>query len=230
MRDKILIVEDDKIISELERNYLSASSYDVDVRYDGISGLEAARTVNYVLIILDVMVPGLNGFEICRRLREEKDTPVLFVTAKQDDNDVVSGFSAGCDDYITKPFNFTQLVARVNAHISRYKQLTEKKTDTGESLEYGCIKISKNSRRVFVENTEIQMTNKEFDLLWFLASNPNIVFSKDKLFGKIWGFDAIGETSTVTVHINRIRGKIDKNSLGEQHIETVWGAGYRFKA
>ena len=229
MKDKILIVEDDKIISELEKNYLSASGYEVDICYDGLSGLDAALEKDYALLILDVMLPGISGFDICRKVRQTKDVPVLFVTAKQEDNDVVSGFSLGGDDYITKPFNFTQLVARVNAHISRYKTLTERQSASTNIIEYGSLKMDKDSRRVYVDGNEVAMTNKEFELLWFLASHPNVVYSKDKLFGTIWGYEAIGETSTITVHINRIRDKIDRNKSGEQHIETVWGAGYLFR-
>lgn len=229
MKEKILIVEDDKVISELEKNYLISSGYDVDICYDGVTGLETALEKDYALLILDVMLPGLSGFDICSKVRQVKDVPVLFVTAKQEDDDVVSGFSRGGDDYITKPFNFTQLIARVNAHISRYKTLTEKQRNLSNVIEYGSLKMDKDSRRVYIDGKEIAMTNKEFELLWFMATHPNVVFSKDKLFGTVWGYEAIGETSTITVHINRIRDKIDNNIAGEQHIETVWGAGYMFR-
>ncbi len=228
MKKRLLIVEDDNLIAQLEKDYLSANGYDVAVYNDGVSGLEAALNNDYNLIILDVMLPGVNGFEICRKLRETKNTPVLFVTAKQEPDDVIEGLTLGADDYITKPFNFRELVARVGARIARFDSIVSDKIDELETIETGCIKLCKSSRRVFVEGKEVSMTNKEFDLLWYLASNPNTVFSKEELFNEIWGYDSMGETSTVTVHINRIRDKIDKNSVGIQHIETIWGTGYRF--
>ncbi len=226
MRDKILIVEDDSVIAELEQSYLNANGYDVDVCYDGISGLHAVAKADYSLIILDVMLPEMDGFELCKKIRASKNIPILFVTAKQSADDLVEGFDMGGDDYITKPFNFKEFVARVNSHVSRYKQLTG---DVGEDVfELSGLKLCKSSRRVSVDGEEIQMTNKEFDLLCFLSSHPNIAFTKDELFNKIWGCDSIGETSTVTVHINRIREKIDNNRAGVQFIETIWGVGYRF--
>ncbi len=228
MKESILIVEDDKVIADLEKEYLSVQDYEIDVCYDGISGLEAALCKDYSLILLDVMLPGIDGFEVCRRIRKTKDTPVLFVTAKQEPDDVVEGFSLGADDYISKPFNFRELAARVDARISRFKTLRSLKNESSDSIEHGVLKLCRSSRRVFVDKNEVILTNKEFDLLWFLASNPNKVFTKDELFSEIWGFDSMGETSTVTVHINRIRDKIEKNSSDVQFIETVWGSGYRF--
>ena len=229
MNEKILIVEDDVVIAELEKEYLSANGYEVDVRNDGDSGLALALSQDYSLIILDVMLPGLNGFDLCKKLRSEKETPVLFVTAKQEPDDIIEGFSLGADDYITKPFNFREIAARVEARIERFRSLSGGKKNSSDIIESGCLKLCKNSRRVYVDGIETTMTNKEFDLLWYLASNPNTVFSKADLFVEIWGYDSIGETSTVTVHINRIRDKIDKNLAGIKHIETVWGTGYRFK-
>lgn len=228
MKDTILIIEDDTVIAELEKSYLSANGYEVDIFCDGQGGLDAACANDYSLIVLDVMLPSMNGFDICREIRKSKNTPILFVTAKQGDDDLLRGFDTGADDYITKPFNFKEFLARVNAHVNRYKELTG--SEKNDVLEIGCLKLYKTSRRIYVDDNEIQMTNKEFDLLWFLASNPDKVYSKDELFKKIWGYASIGETSTVTVHINRIREKIDNNVLAEQYIETVWGAGYRFKS
>lgn len=229
MKKRLLIVEDDSLIAQLEKDYLSANGYDVSVCTDGVSGLAAAINEEYNLIILDVMLPGINGFDVCKKLRETKNTPVLFVTAKQEADDVIEGLSLGADDYITKPFNFKELVARVDARIARFNSLVSGKSNNeAETIEKGCIKLCRNSRRVFSEGIEVSMTNKEFDLLWYLASNPNTVFSKEELFNEIWGYDSMGETSTVTVHINRIRDKVDKNSVGIQHIETIWGTGYRF--
>ncbi len=230
MKESILIVEDDKVIADLEKEYLSVQNYEIDVCYDGLSGLDYATKKDYSLILLDVMLPGIDGFEVCRRLREIKDTPVLFVTAKQEPDDIVEGFSLGADDYITKPFNFRELAARVDARIARFKTLRSLKSESSACIESGVLKLCRSSRRVFVDGNEVVLTNKEFDLLWYLASNPNKVFTKDELFCEIWGFDSMGETSTVTVHINRIRDKIEQNSTNAQFIETVWGSGYRFIA
>ncbi len=230
MNEKILIVEDDNTIADLEREYLTAKGYEVDLCYDGLSGYGAALQNDYSLIILDVMLPGLDGFEFCKRLRATKDTPVLFVTAKQEPDYVIEGFSLGADDYITKPFNFRELAARVTARIERYNIISSKKNSAPDDLDFGCLRLNKSSRKVCVDGVDVVMTNKEFDLLWYLASNPDIVFSKGDLFYEIWGYDSIGETSTVTVHINRIRDKINKNSEGIQFIETIWGTGYRFKS
>ncbi len=228
MKEKILIVEDDAMIAELEREYLTANGYDVDICNDGLIGYGSALQNDYSLILLDVMLPGIDGFEFCRKMRAEKDTPILFVTARQEPDYVIEGFSLGADDYITKPFNFRELAARVEARIERYKVISSKKNSNIDILDFDDLKLCKSSRKVYVDGNEVVMTNKEFDLLWFLASNPDIVFSKGDLFFEIWGQDSIGETSTVTVHINRIREKIDKNKAGIQHIETVWGTGYRF--
>lgn len=231
MRKKILVVEDEKNIAELERDYLEANGYEVEIAFDGKSGLDRALESDFDLVILDVMLPGIDGFEVCRQIRKSKECPVLMVSAKKDDIDKIRGLGLGADDYITKPFSPSELVARVTAHISRYERLTSKGEEpVNYVINIGNLSIDKNARRVFINDEEVSLTNKEFDLLVFLASNPNVVFSKDTIFDKIWGLDAIGETSTVTVHINRIREKIEDDSSNPQYIETVWGAGYRFKA
>lgn len=231
MRKKILVVEDEKNIAELERDYLEANGYEVEIALDGKSGLDRALESDFDLVILDVMLPGIDGFEVCRQIRKSKECPVLMVSAKKDEIDKIRGLGLGADDYITKPFSPSELVARVTAHISRYERLTSKGEEpVNYVINIGNLSIDKNARRVFINDEEVSLTNKEFDLLVFLASNPNVVFSKDTIFDKIWGLDAIGETSTVTVHINRIREKIEDDSSNPQYIETVWGAGYRFKA
>ena len=231
MRKKILVVEDEKNIAELERDYLEANGYEGEIAFDGKSGLDRALESDFDLVILDVMLPGIDGFEVCRQIRKSKECPVLMVSAKKDDIDKIRGLGLGADDYITKPFSPSELVARVTAHISRYERLTSKGEEpVNYVINIGNLSIDKNARRVFINDEEVSLTNKEFDLLVFLASNPNVVFSKDTIFDKIWGLDAIGETSTVTVHINRIREKIEDDSSNPQYIETVWGAGYRFKA
>ncbi len=231
MKKKILVVEDERNIAELERDYLEANGYEVEIALDGKKGLDRAIESDFDLVVLDVMLPLIDGFEVCRQIRKNKECPVLMVSAKKDEIDKIRGLGLGADDYITKPFSPSELVARVSAHIARYERLTSKGEEpVNYVINIGNLSIDKNSRRVFVNEEEVTLTNKEFDLLVFLASNPNVVFSKDTIFDKIWGLDAIGETSTVTVHINRIREKIEDDSSNPQYIETVWGVGYRFKA
>lgn len=230
MEKRILIIEDDEYIARLESDYLEINGYKSTVIGNGRDGLEAALSEEYQLIILDLMLPEIDGFEICKKIRESKDTPIIMVTAKKEEIDKVKGFGLGIDDYVVKPFNPSELVARVSAHIARYKRLTEKAGGIPEdTFTVGELTIDKVSRRVFISGKEVTFTHKEFDLLTFLATHPNVVFSKDTLFDKIWGLDAIGETSTVTVHINRIREKIEDDSANPKYIETVWGVGYRFK-
>lgn len=230
MEKRILIIEDDEYIADLEKDYLEINGYKATVVGDGNVGLETALDEEFELVILDLMLPGMDGFEVCRMIREKKDTPIIMVTAKKEEIDKVQGFGLGIDDYIVKPFNPSELVARVNAHIARYKRLTEKAATTPEdTLIVGDLKIDKISRRVFVGGKEVTFTHKEFDLLVFLATHQNVVYSKNALFDKIWGLDAIGETSTVTVHINRIREKIEDDTSNPKYIETVWGVGYRFR-
>lgn len=226
---KVLIIEDDKNIAELERDYLEASGFNVTIIDTGSAGLKEALAGNYDLVILDLMLPGLDGFEICRELRKVKDTPILMVSALKEDVDKIRGLGIGADDYMVKPFSPSELVARVNAHISRFERLSTKESLVNETITVGGLSIDIKARRVFLDNNEIVLANKEFDLLLFLSSHPNVVFSKDKLLEKIWGYDAIGEPATVTVHVNRIRDKIEKDTSKPQYIETVWGAGYRFK-
>jgi two-component system alkaline phosphatase synthesis response regulator PhoP len=228
---KILIIEDDESIAELERDYLEITGFETEIAKDGYKGLELALNENFDLILLDVMLPGKDGFKICQEVREVKEIPILLVTAKKEDIYKIQGLGIGADDYIVKPFSPSELVARVNAHISRYERLTtmEKSDDNKKSsIIIGRIKILLKARRVYVEEKEVKLANKEFELLMFLASNPNIVFSKDTLLNRIWGEESLGDTSTVTVHINRIREKIEIDSSNPEYIETVWGAGYRF--
>ncbi len=227
--NQILIVEDDKNISELERDYLEANGFEVKIVNTGELGLKEALLGEYDLILLDLMLPGLDGFAICRSIREKKETPILIVSAKRDDIDKIRGLGLGADDYVVKPFSPSELVARVKAHIKRFKRLTVKEhSPSHNTISFGGLEIDLDARRVFVEDKEANLTNKEFDLLVFLARNPNIVFSKDTLFDRIWGLDSLADTSTVTVHINRIREKIEADTANPRHIETVWGAGYRF--
>lgn len=226
---RILIVEDEISIAELEKDYLELSDYEVDIASDGETGESMALKGDYVLCILDVMLPGKDGFEICKAIRKEKNIPIIMVSAKRDDIDKIRGLGLGADDYITKPFSPSELVARVKAHLARYDRLVVSTVPQNDVLEIRGLKIDKTARRVFVNNEEKVFTTKEFDLLLFLASNPNKVFSKDELFRNIWDMESIGDIATVTVHIKKIREKIEYDTSKPQYIETIWGVGYRFK-
>lgn len=227
---KILIIEDDLNIQGIEKDYLEANSFTVSTAADGESGLNAALNEDFDLILLDIMLPKLDGLEICRRIRAKKDIPILLVSAKKEDLDKIKGLGFGADDYIVKPFSPSELVARVIAHISRYQRLTskEEKQGSGKDIIIDKLKLEKNSRRAFIEDKEISLTNKEFDLIYFLAQSPDTVYSKEELFNEIWNYDSIGETSTITVHVNRIRDKIKEINPELDYIHTVWGRGYRF--
>ena len=227
----ILIIEDDQSIAELEQDYLEISGFQTEIASTGTEGLKLALNKKFDLILLDVMLPGKDGFKVCEEIRAVKEIPILMVTAKKEDIYKIQGLGIGADDYIVKPFSPSELVARVNAHISRYERLTNIDKDNNlerSSITIGRIKILHKARRVYVGEEEVKFANKEFELLMFLASNPNIVFSKDKLLDRIWGEESCGDSSTVTVHINRIREKIELDSSNPEYIETVWGAGYRF--
>lgn len=226
---RILIVEDEISIAELEKDYLELSDYEVDIASDGETGESMALKGDYVLCILDVMLPGKDGFETCKAIRKEKNIPIIMVSAKRDDIDKIRGLGLGADDYITKPFSPSELVARVKAHLARYDRLVASTVPQNDVLEIRGLKIDKTARRVFVNNEEKVFTTKEFDLLLFLASNPNKVFSKDELFRNIWDMESIGDIATVTVHIKKIREKIEYDTSKPQYIETIWGVGYRFK-
>lgn len=226
---KVLIIEDEVSIAELERDYLELNDFEVDIQTNGKKGLEQALTTDYSLIILDLMLPDLDGFEICKRIRETKDIPIIMVTAKKNDIDKIRGLGLGVDDYVTKPFSPSELVARVKAHIARYERLVGSTALKNDTIEIRGLRIDKTDRRVFVDGEEKVFTNKEFDLLVFLASNPNKVFSKDELFSRIWNMESIGDIATVTVHIKKIREKIEYDTSNPQFIETVWGVGYRFR-
>ena len=226
---KILIVEDEETIADLEKDYLELSGFDVEIENDGTSGMERALNEDFDMFILDLMLPGTDGFEICRKIREKKNTPVLMVSAKKDDIDKIRGLGLGADDYITKPFSPSELVARVKAHLARYERLIGSTAQKNDIIEIRGIRIDKTARRVWVNEEEKQFTTKEFDLLTFLAENPNHVFTKDELFSKIWDMESIGDIATVTVHIKKIREKIEFNTAKPQYIETIWGVGYRFK-
>ena len=226
---KILIVEDEVAIAELEKDYLELSGFDVVMQHTGDAGLKAALNEDFNLIILDLMLPNVDGFEICKKVREKKNTPIIMVSAKKEDIDKIRGLGLGADDYMTKPFSPSELVARVKAHLARYERLVGSCVKANEIIEIRGIKIDKTARRVYVNGEEKAFTTKEFDLLTFLAENPNHVFTKEELFNKIWDMESIGDIATVTVHIKKIREKIEFNTSKPQYIETIWGVGYRFK-
>ena len=228
-KQKILIVDDDNNIAELISLYLTKECYDTKIVNDGEEALHAFEHYNPNLILLDLMLPGIDGFEICKQIREEKNTPILMVSAKKDDIDKIRGLGLGADDYITKPFSPSELVARVKAHLARYERLIGSNTPENDTIEIRGIRIDKTARRVWVNGEEKQFTTKEFDLLTFLAENPNHVFTKEELFRQIWDMESIGDIATVTVHIKKIREKIEMNTNKPQYIETIWGVGYRFK-
>lgn len=227
---KILIIEDEVAIADLEKDYLELSDFEVEICHTGDEGLQAALNQEFDLIILDLMLPGMDGFEVCKRIRAEKDIPILMVSAKKDDIDKIRGLGLGADDYMTKPFSPSELVARVKAHMARYERLIGSTPKSqNDMVEIRGIRIDKTARRVYIDGEERTFTTKEFDLLTFLAENPNHVFTKDELFREIWDMDSIGDIATVTVHIKKIREKIEKDTAKPQYIETIWGVGYRFK-
>lgn len=226
---KILIIEDEEVIADLEKDYLELSGFEVEIKNNGKEGLEYALKGDFSLIILDLMLPEMDGFEVCKKIREDRNIPIIMVSAKKDDIDKIRGLGLGADDYITKPFSPSELVARVKAHLNRYDRLvgsTQKKNDI---IEIRGLQIDKTARRVWIDKEEKAFTTKEFDLLAFLAENPNHVYSKEELFREIWDMDSIGDIATVTVHIKKIREKIEYDSANPQYIETIWGVGYRFK-
>ena len=229
MSKRILIVEDEESIADLEKDYLELSSFEVEVANDGETGLKKGLEGDFDLIILDLMLPGVDGFEICRQIRDKKNTPIIMVSAKKDDIDKIRGLGLGADDYMTKPFSPSELVARVKAHLARYERLIGSNVEENKVIEIRGLKIDTTARRVWVNGEEKSFTTKEFDLLTFLASHPNRVFKKEELFNKIWDMESIGDIATVTVHIKKIREKIEFDTSKPQYIETIWGVGYRFK-
>ncbi|MCI9489382.1 response regulator transcription factor [Lachnospiraceae bacterium 48-42] len=227
--NRILIVEDEETIADLEKDYLELSGFEVKVANDGEAGLKEALNGDYNLFILDLMLPGVDGFEICRKIRDEKNTPIIMVSAKKDDIDKIRGLGLGADDYMTKPFSPSELVARVKAHLARYDRLTGSAVSKNNVIEIRGLKIDTTARRVWINGEEKAFTTKEFDLLTFLAGHPNHVYTKEELFREIWDMESIGDIATVTVHIKKIREKVEMDTSNPQYIETIWGVGYRFK-
>lgn len=224
---KILIIEDDENILTLEKDYLEANGFEVDFTLDGDSGLKMALENSYSLILLDIMLPGIDGFEICKKIRQTSNIPILLVSAKKGEPDKINGLGFGADDYIVKPFSPSELVARVKAHIARYQRLTN--TPEQNVITFEDLRLNKQSGEAVYEGTSLNLTKKEFDVLFLLASNPDSVFTKANLFESVWGYDSLGDTSTLTVHINRLRDKLKEINPNSDYIKTIWGRGYRIK-
>ena len=225
---KILIVEDDPDIAAIERDYLELNDYQIEIAADGEAGLALGLGGGFDLILLDLMLPGVDGFTVCRKLREKIDTPILMVTARREDVDKIRGLGLGADDYIEKPFSPSVLVARVKAHLARYERLTGGRKQTSE-IHIGSLSLHTDTRRLYVEGREVELKNKEYELLLFFLLHVDIVFSREELYEKIWGLEAMGDNATVAVHINRLREKIEPDPAKPRYIQTVWGAGYRFR-
>lgn len=226
---RILIIEDDPVIAEVERDYLQASGYAADIAANGDEGLRLALSESYDLLVLDLMLPGVDGYEICKQVREVKEIPILMVSAKKEDIDKIRGLGLGADDYVSKPFSVGELMARIKAHLTRYERLTNHSRPADkDELRIRGLYIDKISRKVSVNGVELALTGKEYDLLLFMAMHPNRVFSKDDLFERIWGMDSLGDLASVTVYISKLREKIERDPSKPQYIETIWGVGYRF--
>lgn len=223
---RILIVEDDADIAAIERDYLELGGYAVTIAPDGTTGLDAALHQPFDLILLDVMLPGIDGFAICKQVRAEKDIPILMVTARGEDVDKIRGLGFGADDYIEKPFSPSVLVARVKAHLAQYARL-KPCTDAPKSITVGSLTVDPAARRITKNGVEIPLKNKEYELLFFLMRHPEQVFSREDLYELIWGLESMGDNITVAVHINRLREKIEDTPADPKLLQTVWGVGYR---
>lgn len=226
---RILIIEDEQDIAELEKDYLVANNYEVEIENRGDKGLIRAMKEDFDLVILDIMLPGMDGFDVCRELRSNKDIPIIILSAKKEDIDKIRGLGFGADDYMTKPFSVNELVARVKAHLLRYDRLVGSMVKNNKKIEIRGLSIDLDDRRVWLNGEEKILTTREFDMLAYLANNPNKAISKKELFTQVWGMESYGDISTVTVHINKLREKVEMDSTKPQYIETVWGIGYRFK-
>lgn len=226
---RILIIEDDLDIAELERDYLQLNGYNTEIVQDGLQGLKKAVSGMYDVVVVDLMLPHKDGYQIIKEVRKKLEIPIIVVSAKSEDIDKIRGLDFGADDYLTKPFSPAELVARIKSHIKRYERL-KGQIKTSELVQHRGLEINTASHKVFVNGREVQLTAKEYELLMFLASNPNIVFSKEHIFDTIWGNEYVGDTATVAVHIQKIRKKIEKDSSNPEFIETLWGTGYRFNS
>ena len=226
---RILIIEDEEEIAEIEKDYLEINGFVVDVEYDGEEGVRSALNKDYDLILLDLMLPNISGYDICKRIRVDKEVPILIVSAKKEDIDIIKGLGFGANDYITKPFSPGELVARVKAQVERYNKIIDIGKNDNDKINIKGLTIDKPSRTVFLNEKEISLTATEFELLYFLASNPNRVFSKDEIFTHVWGMDSFGDVASVVVYIKKLREKLEITPSQQKYIETIWGIGYKFK-
>ena len=224
---KILIIEDDKAISDIERDYLELSGFETDTAYDGVEGLNKALAGGHDLILLDLMLPGLDGFTICKKLRDKLDIPILMVTARTQDIDKIRGLGFGADDYVEKPFSPSVLVARIKANLAQYERLRPSKAKDESIVKVGPFVMDADARTASIDGKELNLKNKEFELLLFLLRHPNQVFSREDLYEMIWGLESMGDNITVAVHINRLREKIESDPSKPEYIQTVWGVGYK---
>lgn len=228
MAKKVLVVDDEKLIVKGIRFSLLQEGMEVDCAYDGEEALELAKNGAYDLILLDVMLPKMDGFEVCQQIRDFSDVPILMLTAKGDDMDKILGLEYGADDYITKPFNILEVKARIRAIMRRTDKKEKEKVQENVIIKHD-MKIDCESRRVFIAEQEVNLTAKEFDIIELLATNPDKVYSRDKLLALVWGSDYPGDARTVDVHVRRLREKIEKNPSDPKYVHTKWGVGYYFK-
>lgn len=224
---KILVVDDEKEIANLVRDFLIAEGFEVVVSYDGEEGMNAFKQHKPDLAVLDIMLPKKDGMEVCRTIRSESSIPIIMLSAKKSDIDKVLGLGLGADDYVTKPFSPVELVARIKAHLRRYTQLSSKESNA-DILTFEKLKIYLESYKVTIEGREISLTAKEFETLRLLASSPSRVYTREQIFNQVWGFNEYGDINTVTVHIKKIREKIEDDPSHPEYIKTVWGVGYKF--
>ena len=229
MAKKVLVVDDEKLIVKGIRFSLEQDGMEVDCAYDGEEAIEAAKSKRYDVILLDVMLPKFTGFEVCQQIREFSSVPIIMLTAKGDDMDKILGLEYGADDYITKPFNILEVKARIKAIMRRSAIHTEEKEEETNILQFGKMKIDTDSRRVFLDEKEVNLTAKEFDLLELLMNHPNKVYSREKLLNDVWGYEYPGDVRTVDVHVRRLREKIEENPSNPDFIHTKWGVGYYFQ-
>ncbi len=226
---RILIVEDEEAIAELEKDYLELSGFEVHIEKEGDAALKRSRVELFDMFILDIMLPGIDGFELCKQIREISDAPILMVSARKEDIDKIRGLGLGADDYITKPFSPSELVARVKAHMARYERLVRTTPPKEEIVSIRNLRINRTTHMVYVNGEEKTLTAREYELLMLLVDHPGQVFSKEELFRALWDEDEVGDIATVAVHIKKVRDKIEVDPARPQFIETVWGIGYRFK-
>ena len=226
---RILIVEDEESIAELEKDYLELSGFEVEIENNGETGLKRGMEEDFDLLILDLMLPGVDGFEICKKIREVKNTPIIMVSAKKDDIDKIRGLGLGADDYITKPFNPVEVIARVRSQLRRYMQLGGGSPKKEDGYTVGGIELNDKTKQVLAEGNEVSLTPTEFEILKLLMKNAGAVLSPKEIYENVWGGDAFGAESTVAVHIRHLREKIEINPSEPKYLKVVWAHGYKLE-